>query len=82
MLQHSFAFLVAWEIMSLSSMLLVIFDGHKPKTLKAGLNYLVQMHISVILLTIGFIWVYATTGSFSFDAFSTFFANNNNTWLF
>lgn len=82
MLQHSFAFLVAWEIMSLSSMLLVIFDGHKPKTLKAGLNYLVQMHISVILLTIGFIWVYATTGSFSFDALSTFFANNNNIWLF
>jgi hydrogenase-4 component B len=82
MLQHNLAFLVAWEVMSLSSMLLVIFDHHKPKTLKAGINYLVQMHISVTLLTIGFIWVYAQTGSFSFDAFQTYFGAKSNIWLF
>jgi len=81
-LQNGFAFLVAWEVMSLSSMLLVIFDYHKPKTLKAGINYLVQMHISVTLLTIGFIWVYFQTGSFSFDAFQTFFGSSSNIWLF
>lgn len=82
LLQHGFAFLIAWEIMSLSSMMLVIFDGHKNKTLKAGINYLVQMHISVVFLTIGFIWVYMKTGSFSFEAFSTFFGTNSNIWLF
>ena len=82
MLQHSLAFLVAWEVMSLSSMLLVIFDHDKPKTIKAGINYLVQMHISVTFLTIGFIWVYFQTGSFSFDAFQTYFGANNNIWLF
>jgi formate hydrogenlyase subunit 3/multisubunit Na+/H+ antiporter MnhD subunit len=82
MLQHGFAFLVAWEVMSLSSMLLVIFDHHKPKTLKAGINYLVQMHISVAFLTVGFIWVYFQTGSFSFEAFHTFFGSNPNIWLF
>ncbi len=82
MLQHSLVFLVAWEVMSLSSMLLVIFDHQKPKTLKAGINYLVQMHISVTLLTIGFIWVYAQTGTFSFSAFETFFSANSNIWLF
>lgn len=82
MVQHGFAFLVAWEVMSLSSMLLVIFDYHLPKTLKAGINYLVQMHISVIFLTIGFIWVYFKTGSFSFEAFSAFFGLNTNIWLF
>ncbi len=81
-LQHGFAFLVAWEIMSITSMLLVIFDFHKPETLKAGINYLVQMHISVIFLTIGFIWVYFQTGSFSFEAFQTFFGSNSNIWLF
>lgn len=81
-LQHGFAFLVAWEIMSLTSMLLVIFDYNKPETLKAGINYLVQMHISVIFLTIGFIWVYFQTGSFSFEAFQTFFGSNSNIWLF
>jgi hydrogenase-4 component B len=82
MFQHALAFLVAWEVMSLSSMLLVIFDHDKPKTLKAGINYLVQMHISVTFLTIGFIWVYFQTGSFSFDAFQTYFGSNSNVWLF
>jgi formate hydrogenlyase subunit 3/multisubunit Na+/H+ antiporter MnhD subunit len=79
--QHSLAFLVAWEVMSLSSMLLVIFDYHKPKTLKAGINYLVQMHISVVFLTVGFIWVYFQTGSFSFQAIQTFLGPNT-IWLF
>jgi len=81
-LQHGFAFLIVWEVMSLSSMLLVIFDAHKPETLKAGINYLIQMHVSVIFLTIGFIWVYFQTGSFNFEAFQTFFGSNINIWLF
>lgn len=82
MLQNGFAFLLAWEIMSLTSMLLVIFDSHNPTTIKAGINYLVQMHISVVLLTIGFIWVYSSTGSFDFEAIRSFFHSNNNIWLF
>jgi len=81
-LQHGFAFLVAWEVMSLSSMLLVIFDSHKPKTLKAGINYLVQMHISVTLLTVGFIWLYFQTGSFSFQAFQNYVGSSSNLWIF
>ncbi len=81
-LQHGLAFLITWEIMSLSSMLLVIFDHHNPKTLKAGINYLVQMHISVVFLSIGFIWVYTQTGSFAFDAFNTYFNTNSNILLF
>ncbi len=82
MLQNGFAFLLAWEVMSLTSMLLVIFDHHNAQTIKAGINYLVQMHISVVLLTVGFIWVYSVTGSFSFDAIRSFFQSNNNLWLF
>ncbi len=82
MIQNGLVFLIAWEIMSISSMMLVVFEGHKPSTIKAGLNYLVQMHISVVLLTIGFIWLYFKTGSFSFDAFSQYFAAFNNVGLF
>jgi hydrogenase-4 component B len=82
MLQNGFAFLIAWEVMSLSSMLLVIFDHHNIQTLRAGLNYLVQMHISVVLLTVGFIWVYSKTGSLDFDAISTCFHGSSNLWLF
>jgi formate hydrogenlyase subunit 3/multisubunit Na+/H+ antiporter MnhD subunit len=82
MLQHSLAFIIAWEIMSLSSMLLVIFDSHNSRTIKAGINYFVQMHISVVLLTIGFIWVYSQTSSLTFDALNTYFNTNANIYLF
>ena len=82
MIQHGLMFLIAWEIMSLSSMMLVIFDANNPKTIKAGINYLVQMHISVVFLTIGFLWLYFQTGSFSFEAFTGYFGTNNNIWLF
>jgi len=82
MIQHGLVFLIAWEVMSLSSMMLVIFDANNPKTLKAGINYLVQMHISVVFLTIGFVWLYFQTGSFSFDTFTAYFGMNSNIWLF
>jgi hydrogenase-4 component B len=82
MVQNGFAFLVVWEIMSLSSMMLVIHDHNNPKTIKAGINYLVQMHISVAFLSVGFIWVYFQTGYFDFQAIQTFFDTNNNVVLF
>lgn len=82
MVQHSIAFIVAWEVMSLSSMFLVLFDYTNPKVLKAGVNYLVQMHISVVLLTVAFIWVYFKTGTFDFKGIGTFFSYNPNIWLF
>ncbi len=82
MIQHGLLFLIVWEIMSLSSVLLVIYDNHNPKIIKAGINYLVQMHISIVFLTIGFIWLYFQTGSFSFDAFSAYFGTNSNIGLF
>jgi hydrogenase-4 component B len=82
MVQNSIAFLVAWEIMSISSMFLVLFEHTDPKVLKAGINYMVQMHISVVLLTIAFIWVYFKTGTFDFKGIGVFFGSNANIWLF
>ncbi len=67
-IQNSLAFLCAWEIMALTSFILVIFEHGKSKTLKAGINYLIQSHISIILLTLGFIWVYTQTGSLDFNS--------------
>ena len=82
MIQQSIAFLIAWEIMSISSFLLVIFEHENNKTLKAGINYLIQMHISVALLTAAFIWAYSVTGSYDFKSIGTFFITNPNIWLF
>ena len=82
MVQQSITFLIAWELMSISSFLLVIFEHENKRTLKAGINYLIQMHISVALLTAAFIWAYCETGSYDFKAIGTFFSSHSNIWLF
>jgi hydrogenase-4 component B len=82
MLQNGLAFLIVWELMSISSFLLVIFEHQKKATLKAGINYLVQMHIGVLFLVAAFIWVYNAEGSFEFSAIEKFFSSNPNRWLF
>jgi hydrogenase-4 component B len=82
MVQHSVAFIAAWELMSLSSLFLVMYDYTNPKVLKAGLNYLVQMHLSVVLITVAFIWVYFKTGTFDFKGINEYFGSNSNIWLF
>jgi formate hydrogenlyase subunit 3/multisubunit Na+/H+ antiporter MnhD subunit len=82
LLQNGLVFLVVWELMSLSSFLLVIFDHQNKRVLKAGINYLVQMHIGVCFLTVAFIWVYVSEGSFAFSAIEDFFRSHSNKWLF
>jgi len=82
LLHHGLAFLVAWEIMSISSFLLVIFEQENPGTLKAGINYLVQMHIGVAFLSIAFIAVYAGTGSFDFASINAWFSQHDPGWVF
>jgi len=82
LLQHGLAFLVTWETMSISALLLVLFEHAKPETLKAGVNYLIQMHIGVVLLTIAFIWVYLSEGSFDFSVIGRFFSHHPPVGLF
>ena len=82
MLRDAFGFLVAWELMSLFSFVLVIFEGERELTLKTGINYLVQMHMCFVLLLIGFLYISSETGSFSLDALGPYFLNHNNLWIF
>lgn len=82
MVQNGLAFLIVWELMSISSFLLVIFEHQNKSTLKAGINYLVQMHIGVLFLAAAFIWVYFAEGSFEFSAVGKFFSSHPNYWLF
>jgi formate hydrogenlyase subunit 3/multisubunit Na+/H+ antiporter MnhD subunit len=70
--QNMLVFLLVWEIMAISSFVMVIFESEKPKTIKAGINYLIQSHIGVLILTIAFGWVYIKSGSFLFDAIRIF----------
>jgi hydrogenase-4 component B len=70
--QNGFVILLLWELMAISVFLLVIFDHHKPDTIKAGINYLVQSHISIVFIMLGFIYVAYKTDSYSFDAIIKF----------
>jgi len=71
-IQNSIAFLVAWEVMALSAFLSIIFEHEKVATIRAGINYLIQSHVSILFLMIGFIWVASLTGSYSFSAIHTY----------
>ena len=73
--QNGFVMLVIWEIMALSSLIVVIFEHKKKDTIKAGINFLIQSHICILLLTIGFMWVKIKTGSFDFTAITEYTAN-------
>lgn len=70
--QNSFVMLVIWELMALSSFILIIFDHQKAETIKAGINFLIQSHICILFLTIAFIWVRIKTGTFDFTGITGF----------
>ena len=71
-IQNSFVFLIAWEILALTSFVLIIFEHENPVTIKAGINYLIQAHFSIVFLMIGFLWVLNKTASFDFQAITTY----------
>lgn len=76
-LQNMIAFLVAWEIMALSSFILIIFEHYKRSTLSAGINFLIQSHICIMFLTLGFIWVAMRMNSYDFKAITLFSTSNS-----
>ncbi len=80
--QDGIAFLLAWELMSLFSFILVIFEAQKESTLKTGINYLLQMHLGFALIMLGFLIAANQTGDLSFEGISKFFSQSNNTPLF
>ncbi|MEQ9403610.1 MAG: proton-conducting transporter membrane subunit [Cyclobacteriaceae bacterium] len=82
MLREGMAFLLVWELMALSSFLLVIFNGENKDVLRTGINYLVQMHLGFGALLVGFLMIKQATGTASFDALPIYFQDHNNFWLF
>jgi formate hydrogenlyase subunit 3/multisubunit Na+/H+ antiporter MnhD subunit len=82
MLRDGIPFLIAWELMAVSSFMLILFEAEKRATLKTAVNYLIQMHIGLVLLVIGFLLCEADTGIMSFDALKLYFSHRPNTGLF
>ena len=80
--RDAFSFLIAWELMTIASFMLVILDGEQRKKLKVAIAYLVQMHLGFFALVAAFMLVQKATGEASFDALNAYFAANPNFGLF
>jgi hydrogenase-4 component B len=61
---NTLLFLIAWEAMSLVSYFLVVFNSEDPKSVKAGIIYLVMTHIGTAFITVAFLIMYRYSGSF------------------
>lgn len=59
-------FLVFWEIMSLVSYFLVVFDTKHEKSIQAGMIYIVMTHIGTAFLIAAFMIMYKYAHSFDF----------------
>ncbi len=71
-IQNSLVFLIAWELMAIGSFLLVIFEHYRQETLKAGINFLIQSHLCIIIIMLGFMQVAIKMNSFDFTAITAY----------
>lgn len=78
LLRNGISFLIAWEVMTLSSFVLVIFDYEERRTISSGINYLIQMHVGMLFILAAFIISGKGSGTISFDSLSGWFAGHSN----
>ena len=68
-----YSFLFFWELMTVASFLLILFDAERREVRRAALSYLIMMHIGFVLLVVGFVRLEAVTGSAAFGALAEYF---------
>ncbi len=78
MVQTALEFLIFWEILSLSTFILVLFDGENEKIRRSAINYLFQMHLGMFLILSGFV-ITSNISSSGFDAVRIYFSIHK-TW--
>lgn len=64
--KNALLFLIVWEVMSLVSFFLVIFDTERWKSVKAGIIYIAMTHIGTAFITAALLIMYKYAGSFDF----------------
>ena len=64
---NTFSFLFFWELMSLTSLFLVMHDYEKKETRKAGIFYFIMTQLSTVFLILGFLALYQVNGSFNIE---------------
>ncbi|MFR4026369.1 MAG: proton-conducting transporter membrane subunit [Alistipes indistinctus] len=77
-LRDGFSFLFAWEVMTLSSFVLMLFDAERREVRRAALSYLILMHVGFLFLLAGFVTLYASGLPASFDALALYGEQGGN----
>ncbi len=77
-----FSFLFSWELMTIASFMLILFEADRQEVRRAALNYLVMMHIGFLFLVAGFVMLYNVTGSANFAAINAYYEHANLLPLF
>ncbi|MHB1390703.1 MAG: hydrogenase 4 subunit B [Thermoleophilia bacterium] len=60
-------FLIAWELMSLASYFLVIYERRQAASITAGSRYFIMTHAGTAFIVFAFLLMYRVTGSFEFE---------------
>ncbi len=63
---NTITLMLSWEIMSLSSFFLVIYNHHLAKNRRAGYLYFIFSHVGAMFIFAAFAMMYSYTGNFEF----------------
>ena len=77
-----FSFLFAWELMTIASFILILFDAQRQEVLRAAVAYLIMMHIGFIFLVAGFVGIHSVTASGAFADLAICFSAGKTIPLF
>ena len=77
-----FSFLFFWELMTVASFLLILYDAQRREVSRAALAYLIMMHALSQSLVVGFVRLDAACGSATFDALGEYFRTQKALPLF
>lgn len=67
---NAVVFIVAWEVMSIASALLVLSDFRQQRAQKAAINYLVATRVATAFISLGFLLMYVRFADWSFSAWN------------
>lgn len=73
-MRSGFGFILSWEVMTISSFVLILFEAHRREIIRAALSYLLIMHVGFVMLLIGFITLISKGLSPDIDSFGAYFS--------
>ncbi len=76
-MRSGFGFMLAWELMTISSFVLMLLEASRREVMRAALIYLLVMHVGFILLLTGFVTLTANGLAPDLDSLGAYFAMPN-----